>query len=51
MTDPLPTEAGSHRLLNFVQTLLLIGGMMLLLGLTARLLFGDVTPRHSPRPI
>ncbi len=64
MTDPLPTEAGSHRLLNFVQTLLLIGGMMLLLGLTARLLFGDgaflwtagmvavvllLAPRLSPR--
>lgn len=66
MTHPSPEQAGSHRLLNFVQTLLLIGGMMLLLGLTARLLFGEgaflwtagmvavvllLAPRLSPRII
>ncbi|WP_297526706.1 zinc metalloprotease HtpX [Thiohalobacter sp.] len=64
MTDP--SSSLRHRLLNLTQTLLLIGGMMLLLGLTARLLFGEgaflwtagmvavvllLAPRLSPRLI
>ena len=41
MRDFRPQLEPEHRISNAVQTLLLIGGMMLLLGLTGELLFGD----------